>query len=153
MVRSVALSMVHAVTGDVSRPRTRADCVGGPRPCPWFGCRYHLAVDVTDNGALVVIGGPRLPANPTDRQLERFTEAAIARAARFGSCALDKIERDPDGLTLRDIGETLEVSRERIRQIERKALRPLGCKIRRRLGRVIEADAPTPGNPIRVGTR
>jgi hypothetical protein len=25
------------------RPRTRADCEAGPRPCPWTTCRYHLA--------------------------------------------------------------------------------------------------------------
>lgn len=24
-------------------PLTRGDCVDGPRPCPWTGCRYHLA--------------------------------------------------------------------------------------------------------------
>jgi hypothetical protein len=23
-------------------PVTRADCVEGPRPCPWTGCRYAL---------------------------------------------------------------------------------------------------------------
>jgi len=26
-----------------TRPRTRAECVDGPRPCPHLGCRYHLA--------------------------------------------------------------------------------------------------------------
>lgn len=30
----------------VTRPRTRADCIDGPRPCPWAGCRYHLLVYV-----------------------------------------------------------------------------------------------------------
>ena len=24
------------------RPRTRADCLKGPRPCPWIMCRHHL---------------------------------------------------------------------------------------------------------------
>ena len=28
------------------KPRTRGDCLAGPRPCPWTGCRYHLASDV-----------------------------------------------------------------------------------------------------------
>jgi hypothetical protein len=27
---------------EAQRPKTRADCVDGPRPCPWVGCRYHL---------------------------------------------------------------------------------------------------------------
>jgi hypothetical protein len=28
------------------RPRTRGDCVDGPRPCPWVSCHYHLALEV-----------------------------------------------------------------------------------------------------------
>ena len=31
------------VGGTDERPRTRGDCVDGPRPCPWRTCRYHLA--------------------------------------------------------------------------------------------------------------
>lgn len=27
----------------IPRPRTRAGCQGAPRPCPWVGCRHHLA--------------------------------------------------------------------------------------------------------------
>jgi hypothetical protein len=23
-------------------PRTRGECINGPRPCPWLDCRYHL---------------------------------------------------------------------------------------------------------------
>lgn len=25
------------------RPKTRADCLGQARPCPWMSCRYHLS--------------------------------------------------------------------------------------------------------------
>ena len=28
--------------GDAKRPRTRAECIDGPRPCPHSSCRYHL---------------------------------------------------------------------------------------------------------------
>lgn len=28
---------------DDNPPTTRADCVSGPRPCPWTSCRHHLA--------------------------------------------------------------------------------------------------------------
>jgi hypothetical protein len=28
------------------RPLRRSDCVDGPRPCPWVGCRYHLQLDL-----------------------------------------------------------------------------------------------------------
>jgi hypothetical protein len=41
----------------IDKPRTRADCVAGPRPCPWTACRHHLgpasqscALDVADAG-------------------------------------------------------------------------------------------------------
>ncbi len=34
--------MVAAET--LSRPRTRGDCIGGPRPRPWLGCRHHLGL-------------------------------------------------------------------------------------------------------------
>jgi len=26
-------------------PRTRGECVAGPRPCPWYSCRHHLGND------------------------------------------------------------------------------------------------------------
>jgi hypothetical protein len=26
------------------RPIIRGDCKGGPRPCPWVSCRYHLGI-------------------------------------------------------------------------------------------------------------
>ncbi len=35
------------------RPRTRGDCIGGPRPCRWTGCRHHLAVTSSALGARV----------------------------------------------------------------------------------------------------
>jgi hypothetical protein len=55
-----------AVSWD-DQPRTRGDCVDGPRPCPWLSCRYHLglpfegkrrsantcSLDVADQGGLV----------------------------------------------------------------------------------------------------
>jgi hypothetical protein len=147
--RSAALAIVSSPgeTGadtDPVRPRIRAHCKDGPRPCPWFGCKFHLAIDVGENGSIRVIGGSRLSATPTDREIERFVDAAIARASSVGSCVLDLVDRSPDGVTLATIGTVLVVSRERIRQLERKAIKPLGSRIRRRLGRITDADSPTP---------
>jgi len=31
---------------DANRPKTRADCEGGHRPCPYVSCKYNLFVDV-----------------------------------------------------------------------------------------------------------
>jgi len=35
------------------RPHTRAECVDGPRPCPWLGCRYGVGLDVTERAGNV----------------------------------------------------------------------------------------------------
>lgn len=39
-------------------PKTRAECVDGPRPCPYTKCRYYMegrsscALDVADKGPI-----------------------------------------------------------------------------------------------------
>jgi hypothetical protein len=80
------------------RPRTRADCVDGPRPCPWVSCRYHLAVD--DRG----------------RPCQRHSEVWELRE----TCALDVAAQGRH--TLGEVGAVLGVSKERVRQIEEEAL-------------------------------
>lgn len=30
--------------GEAARPATRGECAGGPRPCPWVACRWHLSI-------------------------------------------------------------------------------------------------------------
>ena len=90
--------------GDPPRPRTRADCVDGPRPCPWAGCRHHLGIDVMGAGGLRLTFPER--DDPTD--LEH-------------SCSLDVAD---DGVitTLEDVAILMNMSRERARQIEEAAL-------------------------------
>jgi hypothetical protein len=88
---------------DPDRPRTRGDCVGGERPCPWVSCRHHLALDVTSAGSLRI-------AYP-DVELEDMA----------ATCSLDVA--DQGGMALEDIGEVVNLNRERVRQIEEKALR------------------------------
>ena len=100
-------------------PRTRGDCSSMPRPCPFTSCRYHL-----------------LP------------EARLTLAELKESCALDVADRGSlnpenreknDGATLEEVGELLCVTRERVRQIEAKAL----SKIRKKL-RVFGVDLEQP---------
>jgi len=88
---------------DVERPRCRGDCVDGPRPCPFVGCRYHLFVDVTDAGNLKL----------------NFPDLEVWELGQ--TCALDVA--DQGGVTLDDVGIYLNVSRERARQLELEALR------------------------------
>ncbi len=88
---------------DVMRPKTRGDCVGGERPCPFAGCRYHLFLDVHPRTGSIKLNFP-------DLELEELAE----------TCALDVADRE--GTTLEKVGAILNVTRERIRQIENKAL-------------------------------
>jgi hypothetical protein len=91
---------------DPDRPRTRGDCVGGERPCPYVSCRHHLLLDVNEN-----TGGIR--AN-NGLELEELSE----------TCALDVADRG--GATLEEVSQLMKVSRERVRQIEANGLRKLG---------------------------
>lgn len=98
----------------VERPRTRGDCLPGgineQRPCPFVGCRHHLALDVHPAS-----GNITLRLDPEQLELAPAT------------CALDVADRG--GLVLDEVAQVLGgVTRERIRQIEEKALGKLASK-------------------------
>lgn len=78
---------------DAQRPRTRADCIDGPRPCPWYVCRHHLGIRVDSSTGSIVY-----------RELEHLRE----------SCDLDADEP----LSLAELGEELGVKQERARQLQ-----------------------------------
>jgi Sigma-70, region 4 len=98
-----------------ARPLTRGDCSpsdeGGhhARPCPYVSCKYHLALDVAKNGSLKI--------NWPAPDLDGFV-ANIGRMKE--TCALDVADRGE--LTLEEIGGLLNVTRERIRQLEHRLL-------------------------------
>lgn len=79
-VRSLrAKTRLHAA------PKTRADCLNAPRPCPWVSCRYHLlagpgVLTIGDDGAWHL---PPLSASATDADLL----AVLFRLPN--TCALD----------------------------------------------------------------
>jgi len=74
------------------------------RPCVLVGCRQNLYLDITDNGSIKMT---RPELEPEEMLEER-------------SCVIDVANNGP--LTLDDTGHVLDVSRERIRQLEVKAL-------------------------------
>jgi hypothetical protein len=86
---------------DADRPRTRGDCEAVARPCPYVGCRHHLYLDVLDTG--------NLKLNFPDLEPEELTE----------SCSLDVA--DHGGARLEDVGALMNVTRERIRQLQDQA--------------------------------
>jgi hypothetical protein len=90
----------------VDRPRTRQDCSEGPRPCPHVSCRHHLYLDVNPQTGTIKLNFPEL----------EVWELA-------NSCALDIA--DQGGTAIETVGTFLNVTRERIRQIETQALSKL----------------------------
>lgn len=100
------------------RPKTRGDCVNGPRPCPWVSCRHHMYLEVND-----ATGGVKV--NPTlgieagvDTDVEAETVMNMPQ-----TCSLDVADRGPH--LLEEVASNLGLVRERIRQIETKGLAQL----------------------------
>lgn len=87
---------------DHQRPRTRAECVDGPRPCPIVSCKYHLYLDVHPRSGNIKLNFP-------DIGVEEMGE----------SCALDVADRH--GATIEEIGAIMNLTRERVRQLEVRA--------------------------------
>lgn len=93
-----------------SRPRTRGECVDGPRPCPWVSCRHHLYLDVTEPYEGPGGGVRSTVVTSHLGELEDLPE----------TCSLDVADRGVN--TLEQISQLFGVVRERVRQIEAKAL-------------------------------
>jgi hypothetical protein len=91
---------------DYDKPRTRQECLEGPRPCPFVSCKHHLYVDVSARTGAIKLNFP-------DLEVWDLGE----------SCALDVADRG--GTTLEDVGAIMNLTRERIRQVEVKALAKL----------------------------
>src|SRR5450432_350497 len=88
------------------KPRAREACAEGPRPCPFVSCKHHLFIDVSPRTGAIKLNFP-------DLEVWDMGE----------SCALDVADRG--GTTLEDVGAIMNLTRERIRQVEVKALAKL----------------------------
>ena len=88
---------------DPLRPvgRTRACCAKVERPCPYVSCKYNLYLDVNETTGSIKLNFPDYEPHemPPD-----------------GSCALD-VADEPDDMTLEEVGERMNVTRERVRQL------------------------------------
>jgi hypothetical protein len=105
---------------DAKRPKTRGDCVEGHRPCPFVSCRFNLFVDVNPKTGSVKMNFP-------DKDLDEVGD----------TCALDVADRG--GITLEEVGTIMNLTRERVRQLEARGLLRL---------RVLADDEPRPGIPF-----
>ena len=83
---------------EYERPADREDCRFGARPCLYVACRFHLYLDV----------------NPRTGSI-KFNFHELEE-----TCALDVAERG--GITLEEVGGLMNLTRERVRQLEAEAL-------------------------------
>ncbi len=104
---------------DAARPRSRADCANGPRPCMFITCKHHLYLDVNPSTGSIKLNFP-------DKEVWELAE----------TCALDVADRG--GITLEEVGSIMNLTRERIRQVETRGLLKL---------RAIAEDEPRAGEP------
>jgi len=88
---------------DIPRPTNREECRGEIRPCPWVACKHHLYLDINPETGSIKINFPDL--EPWELK---------------HTCALDVAERG--GITLEEVGEIMNLTRERIRQVEVRGL-------------------------------
>jgi hypothetical protein len=88
---------------DEPRPKTRAECREGPRPCPWVSCKHHLYLDVNPETGSIKLNFP-------DLEVWEMKD----------TCSLDVA--DKNGITLEEVGEIMNLTRERIRQVEVRGL-------------------------------
>ena len=91
---------------DVEKPKFRSECAGGERPCPFVSCKHHLYLDVSAKTGAIKLNFP-------DLEVWEMTE----------TCALDVADRG--GTTLEEVGAIMNLTRERIRQVEVKGLAKL----------------------------
>jgi hypothetical protein len=98
--------MLYPDVEDVEKPKTRVECASGERPCPFVSCKHHLYLDVSAKTGAIKLNFP-------DLEVWEMNE----------TCALDVADRG--GTTLEEVGAIMNLTRERIRQVEVKGLAKL----------------------------
>lgn len=91
---------------EFTRPKTRGDCLqeeNAERPCPFVSCKHHLYLDFSTKSGAIKTNFPHL-------EVWDLPE----------SCALDVADRG--SVTLEEVGVIMNLTRERIRQLETKGI-------------------------------
>lgn len=92
---------------DYLRPRTFAECqragLGDDVPCPFVSCKHHLYLDVNPRTGSIKLNFP-------DREVDELEETCALRVAAEGGRALD------------GVAQAMAVTRERLRQLESRAI-------------------------------
>lgn len=88
------------------KPKSRAECLKMKRPCLFVSCKYHLYLDINPETKSIKFNFP-------GKEVWELKE----------TCALDVA--DKGGVTLEEVGAIMNLTRERIRQVEMRALQKL----------------------------
>lgn len=118
----------------IPRPKTRGDCLNEARPCPWFGCRHHMVLEIARakprlmdksrptairlNGRPLggrSIGGrrPGLRASAAAALVRTWIDDAVELASRLEyTCSLDVADAYPQGIPPSRIAEIWGVSEQ-----------------------------------------
>jgi hypothetical protein len=100
--------LLYPEVDENERPRVRSECADAPRPCPFVSCQHHLYLDVSARTGAIKLNFP-------DLEVWDMSE----------TCALDVADRG--GTTLEEVGAIMNLTRERIRQVEVKGLAKLAA--------------------------
>jgi hypothetical protein len=90
---------ILAEVGPFARPKTRGDCQGHEGPCPFVSCAHHLYLDVSPKTGAIKLNFP-------DLQPDELTQSCVLDVADLGGQALE------------EVGDIMNITRERVRQIE-----------------------------------
>jgi hypothetical protein len=139
---------------DALRPRRRGDCTAGPgvaRPCPFVGCRHHMALTIDLERGSIKENFPelRIMAEPDG-------DGLVLLEQMFGTCSLDICDKHDDGtsgtagllelyhaamnggplgltpgMTLKEVADAINLGIERVRQLGGQAMQEVRVKLRR----------------------
>ena len=98
--------MLYPDLDGVDKHVVREDCAQAERPCPFVSCKHHLYLDVSARTGAIKLNFP-------DLEVWELTE----------SCGLDVADRG--GTTLEEVGAIMNLTRERVRQVEVQGLAKL----------------------------
>jgi hypothetical protein len=117
---------------EADRPRVRGDCEGQTKRCIRASCRYNLFLDV----------------NPKTGSIKfNFPGKEIWEVEHL--CALDIADRG--GMTLEAVGELLNLTRERSRQIEERVLAKIGHLVETGIPRALPEVEDSPNARLAPG--
>jgi hypothetical protein len=124
-LRRDELTAAEPYPDNIDRPRSREECRTGERPCPFVSCSHHLYLDVNDETGTIKLNFPHL-------EVWEMAE----------TCSLDVA--DKGGITLEEVGAILNLTRERIRQVEVRGLRRIKDSASEELGLPPERESNEP---------